>query len=351
MKFIHMADMHLGALPDAGKSWAETRAKELWDTFSDICEACNRERADLLLIAGDLFDRQPLKKELKEVAYLLGKLTRTQVVWMAGDSDYLREKDIYARYPWPEHVHFFSGEQLDKIYFSFLDTEVWGMSYAHAQISEPVYDELSPELNETYHILLGHGGDEEHIPIRQKMLATAGFDYVALGHQYTPKIWEREKCAYAGSPEPLAAGDEGSHGYILGEITPEGTRLRLVPIARRTYKKLELSVNASATTQSLLEELRGCLAAEGMANLFTVVLTGNCSPAEELDTDALLAAGNILEVIDNTRPEFDLAELSGEHGNDLIGKYIERMKRYPKEDAVAGLALDYGVSALLGGLK
>lgn len=351
MKFIHMADMHLGALPDAGKSWSEAREKELWDTFSDICDACNRERADLLLIAGDLFDRQPLKKELKQVAYLLGKLSGTQVVWMAGDCDHLREKDIYASYPWPEHVHFFSGEQIDKVYFAFLDTEVWGMSYAHEQITEPVYDELSPEMNETYHILLGHGGDENHIPIRHQVLATAGFDYVALGHQYAPRIWERERIAYAGSPEPLMSGDTGAHGYILGEITPEGTRLRLVPVARRAYKQLELSVNASTTTQSLLEELRGCLAAEGMANLFTVVLTGSGSPEMELDKEALLAAGNILEVIDRTRPEYDLAELSGEHANDLIGKYIEMMKRYPEGDVVARKALDYGVSALVGGLK
>lgn len=343
--------MHLGALPDAGKPWAQTRAKELWDTFSDICEACNRERADLLLIAGDLFDRQPLKKELKQAAYLLGRLNRTQVVWMAGDSDYLREKDLYASYPWPEHVRFFSGEQLDKVYFPFLDTEVWGMSYAHAQISEPVYDELSPELNETYHILLGHGGDENHIPIRHQMLATAGFDYVALGHLHAPQIWEREKCAYAGSPEPLTPGDTGSHGYILGEITPEGTRLRLVPVARRTYKQIELCVNASSTTRVLLEELRERLAAEGMANLFTVVLTGDSAAVQELDTEALLSAGNILEVADMTRPMFDLAELSEEHANDLIGKYIDTMKRYPEDDAVAKKALDYGVSALLGGLK
>ncbi len=351
MKFIHMADMHLGALPDGGKPWSEARAKELWDTFSDICDACNRERADLLLIAGDLFDRQPLKKELKQAAYHLGRLNRTQVVWMAGDADHLREKDIYAAYPWPEHVHFFSGEQVDKVYFPFLDTEVWGMSYGHSHISEPIYDELSPEINETYHILLAHGGDEEHIPIRRQMLATAGFDYVALGHVHTPQIWEREKCAYAGSPEPLSPKDLGPHGYILGEITSEGTRLRLVPAARRTYKRLELSVNPHTTTRELLEELREDLASEGMANIFTLVLTGSAVSGEEIDLEALLGAGNILEVIDETRPELNLAEIAREHAGDIIGKYIERMRAYPEKDEVAEKALEYGVLALLGGLK
>jgi DNA repair exonuclease SbcCD nuclease subunit len=351
MKFIHMADMHLGAMPDAGSAWSDVRAKELWDTFSAICEACNRERADLLLIAGDLFDRQPLKKELGEVAYRLGTLTRTQVVWMAGDADYLREKDLYRTYPWPEHVHFLTGEKLEQVYLPFLDTKVWGMSYTHATNTAPIYDELSPEMNETYHILLGHGGDDEHIPIRIGALATAGFDYVALGHLHTPKIMEREKIAYAGSPEPLQPEETGAHGYILGEITAQGTRLRLVPIAKRAYKRLELPVHTGATTESLLEALRERVANEGTANLYTVVLTGDAGAAEELCPEELCAAGNILEVLDETRTVYDLSQLAGEHENDLIGKYIETMKTFPQEDQTARLALDYGVTALLGGLK
>ena len=94
-----MADMHLGAVVDAAHPWSDTRSKELWDTFTDICDSCDREKADLLLIAGDLFDRTPLKKELERVAYLLGKLNRTQVVCMAGDADHL-EKRIYT-----PHLH------------------------------------------------------------------------------------------------------------------------------------------------------------------------------------------------------------------------------------------------------
>lgn len=31
MKFIHIADVHLGAEPDAGYAYTKGRAKELWD--------------------------------------------------------------------------------------------------------------------------------------------------------------------------------------------------------------------------------------------------------------------------------------------------------------------------------
>ena len=347
MKFIHMADMHLGALPDAGKPWADTRARELWDTFSDICEACNRERADLLLIAGNLFDRQPLNKELKEAAYILGKLNRTQVVIMAGDCDYLRPNDNYSTYPWPDHVHFFKNESIDKLYFNFLDTEIWGLSYMHSTITGSLYDELSPEINDTYHILLAHGGDEEHIPINRIQLATAGFDYVALGHSMQPRLYEREKCACCGSPEPLTPYDGESHGYILGEITGEGTRIRFIPIAKRSYKRVEITVSGKSSTAGVLDELREKLSEYGMGNIYTVVLKGN--GFDNVDKEALLSAGNILEVCEDARPVYDYDRLYREHKGDIIGRFLEISDKYQDECGVK--ARDYGLFALLGGNK
>ena len=33
MRFMHIADVHLGALPDVGAPWSGDRGKELWQTF------------------------------------------------------------------------------------------------------------------------------------------------------------------------------------------------------------------------------------------------------------------------------------------------------------------------------
>ena len=73
VKWIHIADVHLGASPDAGDAYSKVRPQELWDTFAEVSDICEREQTDLLLIAGDLFHRQPLKKELKEVIERLSK--------------------------------------------------------------------------------------------------------------------------------------------------------------------------------------------------------------------------------------------------------------------------------------
>ena len=67
MRFIHTGDIHLGAAPDSLMPWSLERRGEIRDTFMRLLEEAQREKTDLLLIAGDLFHRQPLKKELREV--------------------------------------------------------------------------------------------------------------------------------------------------------------------------------------------------------------------------------------------------------------------------------------------
>ena len=57
VKWIHIADVHLGASPDAGDAYSKVRPQELWDTFAEVIDICEREQTDLLLIAGDLFQR------------------------------------------------------------------------------------------------------------------------------------------------------------------------------------------------------------------------------------------------------------------------------------------------------
>ena len=69
MKFIHIADLHLGAEPDAGRAYSQNRSQELWETLQSVLEVCEEEQTDLLLIAGDIFHGQPLRRELKELNY------------------------------------------------------------------------------------------------------------------------------------------------------------------------------------------------------------------------------------------------------------------------------------------
>ena len=70
MRFIHIADLHLGSSPEAEFLWGKNRAEEIWDSFAAVIDACNEKEIDLLLIAGDLFDRPPVWADLDRAAKL-----------------------------------------------------------------------------------------------------------------------------------------------------------------------------------------------------------------------------------------------------------------------------------------
>ena len=80
MKFMHISDVHLGVKPDAGKAWSEKRAQDIWDSFAEMIENAAEESPDFLLISGDLFHKQPLKRELKEVCGLFARIPQTKVL-------------------------------------------------------------------------------------------------------------------------------------------------------------------------------------------------------------------------------------------------------------------------------
>ena len=100
MRFIHIADIHLGAEPDAGSAYSKSRPREIWNSLERICGICEEEGTDLLLIAGDLFHRQPLLRELKEVNACLGRMRKTQVALIIGNHDYLKPGSYYRSFSW-----------------------------------------------------------------------------------------------------------------------------------------------------------------------------------------------------------------------------------------------------------
>ena len=46
MRFIHIADVHLGMQPDAGFPWSEERGEAIWESFRRIIRLAGREKTD-----------------------------------------------------------------------------------------------------------------------------------------------------------------------------------------------------------------------------------------------------------------------------------------------------------------
>ena len=346
MKFFHIADTHLGAIPDAGFAWSEERRSEIWESFRSVVAKADREEVDLLLIAGDLFHRQPLMRELKEVNYLFSTLKKTKVVFIIGNHDYLKVDSYYLDFPWSENVTCLRGKECESVVFEDLDTEVYGLSYHTREIKEPKYNDLQPEKKAGFSILLGHGGDAKHIPIDRKKLLLSGFDYIALGHIHRPEMIEPDRMAYAGALEPIDSNDTGEHGFWVGEITKAFGQVQFCPLRKCQYVHETIQLSSQMTNMAVQTIVKNLLANRKPYELYKIFLTGTLNADTELDLDWIRNQEAVVDVICSLRQDYDYDRLREENEQQLLGRFIAAMQSQG-ESEVYKKALEIGVEALL----
>ena len=130
--------------------------------------------------------------------------------------------------------------------------------------------------------------------------------------------------AYAGALEPTDKNDTGKHGLSGGEISERGTRFEFVPLAKREYLAFGArDREPDGKCRRCGEMIRGQIQEHGRENLYKFILTGKRDPDIEFDTGSKDRYGNILEIVDETIPDYDFEELWKANQENLIGKYIE----------------------------
>ena len=354
MRFIHLSDVHLGAVPDRGTPWSAKREEEIWNSFGRLMGELAQDPVDVIFITGNLFSRQPLKRELERVASFFEPLGQTRVYLMTGPTDLLTETSFYRDQVWPENVFFFEGEEISRQKDPLLPLYIYGASMTKPGEEASLFQEAEPwvlpEEEEGLHILLARMGEEG---LDGKSLLRAGFDYVALGGEGAPLSQVRDKAAACGSFEPMEASDEGEHGYLLGWQAEGRIRTRFVPYASRTYRRLEVEVLEEDTRYSVEDKVKEEIRKMGPSNIYTVHLVGQSSLEQLFFFDRLRRLGNILEVVDETKPAYDLARVYESYKGTLLGDFMESFIPAGEAFSLEHLstmeekALFYGIQALL----
>lgn len=315
-----------------------------------MIDACNEKEIDLLLIAGDLFDRPPVWADLDRAAKLFARLTATEVVMIAGASDYITEDSPWKTYPWQSWVHMLSDKHCMNVQLGNINTSVHGCSYYAPTEGKPYLEDARPDKESEYQILLGYTGDDNHMPADLSELSEKGFDYIALGYEHKASVMQSMHMAYAGSLEPLSVQETGKHGFILGEINEDSTTIRFVPFACREYINIKVRLSSDITEDELEEKLTAAINQYGRDNIFTISLEGRYQPKEPYDRARLLALGNVADVKDGTMPDYNLVALLDEHKDDMIGMYLEEFLKEPAGTREQK-ALYCGLEALLNAVQ
>ena len=285
-------------------------------------------------------------RELKEVNFLFSKLSKTKVVFIVGNHDYLKPDSYYHTFTWGENVYPLLNGHMGCIEFPELDLNVYGLSYHQREIGENLYERMTAPRKAKWEILLAHGGDDKHIPFKKEGMLQLGYDYIALGHIHKPQTLEVNKMIYAGSLEPTDKNDLGPHGYVKGSITEEGVIAEFIPCAKRENIHLNLKVNEKVTNGFLKDMVRETIQKYGLENIYKFVLSGFRDIDIIFELESIIGFGNIIEIVDETKPALDFEKLQAKNQGNLLGKYIECFKD-AEEDSIESQALYEGILALM----
>ena len=234
LKLVHTSDVHLdgryvGEPVDGFRNHAER-------AFAAVVDVTLEEAADLLLIAGDLFDNNRVPDE--DFDFVRDQLARLScpVVVLPGNHDVHDHYSIWRRIEADDvggHVHLMLDTAGASIEFEELGATAWGRAMAeHAPENEPL--EGVPMRQEgVWNIGLAHGlvvSKREGIgssQITHEEIRASGFDYLALGHVH---VWGDMSqgsvtACYPGSPVGSYASAAGGHVAVASFQPDRGVEL------------------------------------------------------------------------------------------------------------------------------
>ena len=351
MRFIHISDVYLNYTPDEGRDWSGDRKKEIRETFLKILTDCNEKEVQLLLIAGNLFCSTPSVEDLEWLDGALTGLTHTRTLLLSGFADPITPGSAMEDYTlgkrkFESKTVVFPAGKTTNAYLRGVNTCVTGFSYRKSEEPGRILEGIEPGRAGSFNILLASGGTKGHMPFRKEVLAAKGFNYVALGGLHKPTHVLKNRMAYSGSPEPLGPEDQGKHGYILGDMTEEGTTITWCPVALRSYHRLTFDLTPETAEIDLTKMAEEKMLKLGHDNIYTIELRGFANEAKQYDFSRLNRRFNILSVEQNLITGDLQHRMAVENGTNLIGSFIREVtESYTVDENTRNKALRYGIKA------
>ena len=201
LKILHTSDFHIGQYGD--------KDREFLQGTIDMIDRC---RADMLIIAGDLFDHNRVGENLVRSAADRLQAAPCPVFIIAGNHDCLVPGSVYDRFEfWKNatNVRIFKGAEGEVVELPALGVSLWGKSIDSDEKDVlPLAGIPQAEANGNWNIAVAHGYFVGKKPplfpsyhITEGELADLKWDYVALGHVPIFKCLSRQPMTYySGSP-------------------------------------------------------------------------------------------------------------------------------------------------------
>jgi DNA repair exonuclease SbcCD nuclease subunit len=377
VRFVHAADLHLGAplkRLDVGDAAVRARLTGATGTALDaVVDVCLERDVDFLAIAGDIYhDDSPSLADRARFQKAMRRLDGAGIPVFLVRGNHDAGDALRLDLDLPGNVRVFSADSVERLEVTddgAVVAAVYGISYRQrserrnlASMFERSGDE--PIAVGVVHTSVAGIEDEaDYAPCGPDDLRAANMDYWALGHIHKPQVVidGYPLAAYAGSPQGLTPNETGVHGCRYVEIDGDSCTADLVACAAFEWVRVEVDVSRCASLDGVRRIVAQALS-ERPAEPPIVVrvgLTGS-SPAHrelaragsealtELLRDDLGSAAGVAwldRVDDRTTRTLDAAALSSEEG--LVGDVVRSADAAVADPDAAEELLDTHLDALL----
>jgi DNA repair exonuclease SbcCD nuclease subunit len=273
MRFIHAADLHLDS-PMAGlRARHGTRAIDIAAAtraaFRRMIDTAIREKVDLVLIAGDVFDRDlsDFAAGLFFVSGLsdLGK-AGIRVALIRGNHD--AEGRISRNLGLPPNVHEFGSRAASTYLLEDLGVAIHGQSFPDRAVTENLaaaYPSPKPGLLNIgllHTSADGNYGHDTYAPCSLDDLVGKGYDYWALGHVHRRLVLSQDPwVVFPGNLQGRHVNEPGEKGFTL--VTVEAGQVRDLthcPADTLRWVDLRIDLSRAATLDAALPFVAGAFA-------------------------------------------------------------------------------------------
>ena len=282
LRIIHTADVHLGARHDDLGEQASAQRERQFAAFAATVDLAIAEKADLVLIAGDLFDSnmQP-RRSVERVAAQLKRLVTggIRTVIVPGTHDVYDRSSIYRAYdlkalagstPDDDWVTVLTPDR-PRIHLQSCDVVVHGPVFATKRAPHSPLRDLDVEAHRataTWQVGVLHGSvaipgktDRDDVVITTEEVGASGLDYLALGHWHSARQAKNGATtyAYAGAPEPVALNQDRAGKVLLVQLEQAGTAKTVTvtdrQVGKTRFERLELDAAGITTQPALIDSL------------------------------------------------------------------------------------------------
>jgi DNA repair protein SbcD/Mre11 len=307
MKFVHAADLHLDSPMRGLTAYEGAPVDALLGSTRGACrnliDLCNREQADLLLLAGDLFDG-PWRDHKTALFFAgeLARLVRTRVFIVRGNHD--AESKLTLRLP--AFVTTFRVDSAETYVIEDLGIAIHGQSFRQRSVKQDLAKSYPKAVAHMFNIGMLHtslDGREHHADYAPTNLATLlarGYDYWALGHVHEREVVHASPpIIYPGNLQGRHVKELGPKGATLVTVHPHSPpQLHAHELDTVRWFHEQISLDGIATTEQLEDALysylRSLVGAEpdtgragGRIAAVRVTLTGAGPLANEITTKRL----------------------------------------------------------------